>query len=170
MVVAMKAVYKMHSDCIKLFEDLDKSLNGFKSLYNHVVTFGLGNSMVSSRFVADGLTRLYSRPGNNTDFLGVNICFYDVNDPQFVEPILVAAKISYEPDTMEPAEKLKRCWDPWFAFLEWAPTRSYYEAMTINRPSKRGTIEEITVAAVPLFNITSLESALALIDIVGRPS
>ncbi len=168
-VLAMKSIVKMHSDCIKLFEDLDKSMLGFKSFYNNVVTLELGSSMSARRYLAEGLIRLYFRPGDENEFLSVNICFYDLNDPRFVEPIFVVARITYEPMAVDQREKLKRGWDPWYAFLSWIPERRYGEAVTIQRPKKRDTIETITVAAAPLFTIRTLESAVALIDLVGRP-
>ena len=73
MVLAMRSVLKMQSDSIKLFEDLDKSMPGLESFYRNVVTLGLGNSMSSRHYLAEGLIRLYFRPGNKTDFLGINI-------------------------------------------------------------------------------------------------
>jgi len=58
-VLAMKAVANMHSDCIKLFEDLDKAFPSLKSFYNTVVTLELGSSMSARSYLAGGLIRLY---------------------------------------------------------------------------------------------------------------
>jgi hypothetical protein len=167
MVLAMKAVANMHSDCIKLFEDLDKAVPSLRSFYNTVVTLELGSSMSARQYLAEGLIRLYHAPHNEAEFLSVNICFFDFNDPRFTEPLFVVARISYEPGAVDQKEKLKRGWDPWYAFLSWAPERKLGEAITLDRPKQREAIERITVAAVPLLNIHTSADAVALIDLVG---
>jgi hypothetical protein len=169
MVLAMKAVANMHSDCIKLFEDLDKAFPSLKSFYNNVVTLELGSSMSVRCYLAAGLIRLYHEPRNEAEFLSVNICFFDPNDPRFTEPLFVVARISYEPGPIDQKEKLKRGWDPWYAFLSWAPDRKLGEAMPIDRPKQREAIEQVTVAAAPLLNIHTLADALNLVNLVGGP-
>jgi len=166
MVLAMKAIANMHSDCIKLFEDLDKALPNLRSFYNNVVTLELGNSMSARRYLAEGLIRLYHAPHNEAEFLSVNICLFD-NDPRFTEPLFVVARISYEPGAVDQKEKVKRGWDPWYAFLSWAPERKLGEAMMLDRPKQRGAIEKITVAGLPLLDIHTIADAVALIDLVG---
>jgi hypothetical protein len=167
---AMKAIANLHGDCVKLFEDLDKALPNLKSFYNTVVTLELGSSMSARRYLAEGLIRLYHSQGNEAEFLSINICFFDSNDPRFTEPIFVAARITYEPGSVDQKEKLKRGWDPWYAFLSWAPERKYGEAMTLDRPKQREAIEQVTVAAKPLMDIRTIEDALAVLDLVGRVS
>ena len=164
---AMKAVIKMHVDCIKLFNDLDAAMDGFDSYFGNVVTQQLGSSINNRKYIADGLIRFYYRGKNDADMLGINVCFYDLNDPKFVEPILVAAHIVYQPMTVDQTEKYQRGWDPWFAFLSWGNDRRYGEPIQIERPRKRGTIEHLTVAAQPLFSVNN--AGLVLIDMVGRP-
>ena len=167
MVLAMTAVANMHSDCIKLFEDLDKAIPSLKSFYNTVVTLDLGSSMSARQYLAEGLIRLYHAPHNEADFLSVNICLFDINDPRFTEPLFVVARINYEPGAVDQKEKLKRGWDPWYAFLSWVPERKLGEAMTLDRPKQRKAIERITVAAVPLLDVHTITDATALIDLVG---
>jgi len=169
MMFAMKAVANMQSDCIQLFEDLDKALPGLKSFYNTVVTLDLGYTMSARRYLAEGLIRLYHSPENDAEFLSINICFFDLNDPRFTEPIFVVARISYEPTSVDQKEKTKRGWDPWYAFLSWSPERKYGEPVTIERPKQREAIEKIAVIAAPLLTINSIDDAIALIDKVGRP-
>jgi len=170
MVLAMKAVANMHSDCIKLFEDLDKAFPSLKSFYNTVVTLELGSSMSAHRYyLAEGLIRLYHEPHNEAEFLSVNICFFDLNDPRFTEPLFVVARISYEPVAIDQKEKLKRGWDPWYAFLSWAPDRKLGEAMPIDRPKQREAIEKVIVAAAKLLDIHTIADALTLVNLVGGP-
>lgn len=169
MVLAMKAVANMHSDCIKLFEDFDKAFPNLKSFYNNVVTLELGSSMSLRSYLAGGLIRLYHEPHNEAEFLSVNICFFDLSDPRLTEPLFVVARISYEPGTIDQKEKLKRGWDPWYAFLSWVPDRKLGEAITIDRPKQRETIEKVTVAAAPLLNIHTIAEALTLVNLVGGP-
>jgi hypothetical protein len=119
----------------------------------------------------EGLIRLYVRKGNEERLLGVNICFYDQNDSKFIEPIFVVANVSYLPAPSDPQEKLRRGWDPWYAFLEWShpDQRIYGKAISMGRPSKRQNIEQVTVTAAPLYTINSLKAAMQLVDLVGRP-
>ena len=104
MVLAMTAVANMHSDCIKLFEDLDKAIPSLKSFYNTVVTLDLGSSMSARQYLAEGLIRLYHAPHNQADFLSVNICLFDINDPRFTEPLFVVAS----PGALSSQERLTR--------------------------------------------------------------
>jgi hypothetical protein len=162
---ALRAVRDMHDDCIRLIHDLDKALNGYESLMGNVVTLGLGSAIYKRTYLAEGLIRLYRRKSKEDHVLGVNICFYD--DLRVVEPIFIVANIHYFAGV--PEENTKKGWDPWFAFLEWSPERTFNKALSIEKPSKRPNIELVTVAAAPLYTILNLEAATHLIDMVGRP-
>lgn len=169
MAEAMSAVRGMHSDCIRLFRDLDRELSSYESLYGNVVTLNLGSSISRQVYLAEGLIRLYVPKGNERQMLGINICFFDENDPAFVEPLFVAANIQYASATSDPQEKTRKGWDPWYAFLEWSPLRVYGQPIVIDKPPKRPSVERITVAAGPLYSVETLEDALSLIGFVGRP-
>ena len=82
------------------------------------------------------------------------------------EPIFVAANILYRTAA---ASASKIAWDPWFAFLDWAPDPIFEAAIDIKSPSKRDDVELVRVVAPPLFSIGSLGAATRLIDMVGRP-
>jgi hypothetical protein len=166
---AIRAVLDMHADCVKLLSDLDKTLVEYESIFGNVVALNQGITISRRAYIAEGLIRLYARRSDADRVLGINICFYDENDPEFVEPILVVANTRYQTKTADPQEKLKRAWDPWYSFLDWAPERVYETAIRIEKPRKRGVIEQITVAAAPLYTITSLDAATRLVDLVGRP-
>ena len=165
---SMKAIANLHGDCIKLFEDLDRALPELKSFYNAVTT-DLGSAMSARRYLADGLIRLYHPRDNESEFLSFNIAFYDMNDPLLTEPLLIAARISYEPVPIDQKERAQRIWDPWAAFLSWSPKRVFGEAIVLERPAKRGSIEKITVSASPLMSIRSISEALELVAVVGGP-
>jgi len=167
--IALKAVLEMQSDCTKLIEDLDKFMMGYRSLYGSVVTLDLGSTIGRRTYVAEGLIRLYARPEEDARVLCINICFYDRNDPKFEEPILVAANISYQPAPPDQTEKLKRGWDAWHSFLDWAPERIYDQPITLARPPKRPTIETVTLAATPLFGVKNIDDVKKLVELVGRP-
>ncbi|SFS05488.1 hypothetical protein SAMN05421771_1088 [Granulicella pectinivorans] len=166
---AIRAVLDMHADCIKLLRDLDKALPEYESLLGNVVALNMGSSISRRAYLAEGLIRLYVRKGDSSRVLGVNLCFYDENDPTFIEPIMAVANTQYLVGPADTQEKLKRGWDPWYAFLAWAPERLYGEAITIDKPAKRSSIEKTIVAATPLYAIKSLAAATRLIDLVGRP-
>ncbi len=169
MAEAMTAVRGMHSDCIRLFRDLDRELSNYESLYGNVVTLNLGNSISRQVYLAEGLIRLYVPKGNEQQMLGVNICFFDENDSAFVEPLFVVANIRYISAISDAQEKTRKGWDPWYAFLEWSPQRVYGQPIVVEKPSKRPSIERVTVAAAPLYSVVTLTDALALIELVGRP-
>jgi hypothetical protein len=164
---AIQAVLDMQDDCIRLFHDLDKALPEYRSLYGNVVTWDIASSITRRQYFAKNLIRLYVRAGREEQALGINICFYD--DEKLEEPIFVAANTRYR--TIPPSEKEKnaRGWDPGSAFLKWTEARAYRMRVTIKNPSKRSEIEQAIVAAAPLYSITTVESALQIIDLVGRP-
>jgi hypothetical protein len=168
---AICAVLEMHADCIRLFHDMDKALDDYESLLGNVVALNQGATIGRREFIAKALIRLYVRKGSEDRVLGVNICFYHQNDKKFVEPIVVVANVRYLPGPSDPQEKLKKGWDPWYAFLGWIDSdqRIYRKAITIEKPSKRPNIEQVTVAAAPMYTIINLDAAMQLVDLVGRP-
>ena len=169
MGLAMKAIINLHQDSVKLISDIDKHMQGFESFYGNVVTQGLGSSISNRKYIADGLMRHYHRAGNLSEMLGVNVCFYDLNDPNFAEPILVVARTTYVPMDVDYAERYRRAWDPWYSFLSWAPARTYGEAISLSTPKNRETIVNLTVAALPLYEVKTLAGAVGLIELVGMP-
>jgi hypothetical protein len=165
---AIKAVVDMQSDCIKLFEDLEKDkLAGLKSFYGNVVALDLGQAMSRRRYVAQTLARLYYRDGDESQMLGLNACFYDFTQPQFIEPVLIAARLTYSGKLIDASERSERGWDPWYAYFNWTTEKRYSEAITISRPPKRATLERVVLAASPLYDIRTLEAALTLLSLVG---
>jgi len=168
MAEAMTAIRGMHSDCVRLFRDLDRNLSSYESLYGNVVTLNLGSSISRQVYLAEGLIRLYIPRGNEQQVLGINICFFDENDSAFVEPLFVAANTRYVTATSDPQEKIRKGWDPWNAFLDWSPQRLYSQPILIEKP-KRASVERVTVAAAPLYSVATLTDALSIIDMVGRP-
>jgi hypothetical protein len=169
MAQAMMAIRGMHSDCVRLFRDLDRTLSSYESLYGNVVTLNLGSSISRQVYLAEGLIRLYVPKGKEQQMLGINICFFDENDNTLVEPLFVAANVRYISATSDPQEKTRKGWDPWSAFLAWSPERVYGQPILIENPPKRPSIERVIVAAAPLYSVVALEDALAIVDLVGRP-
>lgn len=166
--VAIRAVLDMQSDCIRLFHDLDKALNDLRPLLGNLVTTGNGSSINAPQlYLAQYLCRLYAPIGSEHHVLGFNICFHNFPKRQFPEPIFVTANVEYDPATPDRQEELLRTWDPWAAFLDWNSDSEFGKA--IETSPRRGTIEKIVVAAVPLYSITSLEAALKVVDLVGIP-
>jgi hypothetical protein len=164
---AIRAVLDMQDDCIRLFHDLDKAFSEYRSLNGNIVAPDQGSSIARRQYIAAGLIRCYVRTGREEQVLGINICFY--GDAKLEEPIFVAANTRYRTSTPDAREKLEMAWDPWYAFLRWSEHRVYGTPVVIENPSKRSTIEQVTVAAAPLYSITSLEAALQIVDLVGRP-
>jgi hypothetical protein len=167
MASAIQAVLHMHSDCTKLLLDLDKSLRDYRPLFGNVVTSDLGSSISRRTFIASGLFRHYFRNDDQTQVLGVNVCFF-TNDGKFTEPLFIVARLSYYASASGP-ERLDRGWDPWYAFLDWNPERKFNAAIFLDGPLKNGSVERVALAACPLLSVSSLEVANGLIDLVGRP-
>src|SRR5580698_3737311 len=95
MAMALKAVLKMHSDSSKLLLDLDRTMQGYRSLFDNIATTNLSYDVKRGKYMADGLFRHYVRDNDELEVRAVNICFCDENDHNFMEPIFVAAHLSY---------------------------------------------------------------------------
>ncbi len=165
---AIRAVLEMQSNCIRLFGDLDKALSDLQPISGNAVTSGIGIAMNAPQlYLAQFLFRLYAPAGSKHRVLGLNVWFHNHPKRLCDEPVFVAAKVKYVPETPDNKEESWRAWDPTAAFFDWSSERAFGEAMTVS--PHRGTIESIVVAAVPLYSITSLEAAVRVIDLVGRP-
>jgi hypothetical protein len=166
--MAIQAVLLMQADCIRLFRDLDKTLNELRAISGNTVTAGTGYAISASQlYLPPLLFRRYAPPGAEHRVLGVNVCLHNHPKRLFDEPIFVVANVQYNPAAPDPNEESWRAWDPWAAFLDWNSDRAYGKALTIS--PRRSTIEKIVVAAASLYSITSLEAAIGIIDLVGRP-
>ena len=167
---AIKAVLDMQSDCVKMFRDLDKQLelSDLRQISGNTITTGLGSSITSpGLYLSQYLYRLYAPRGSLQSVLGINICFHDHNVKRyFIEPLFIAANISYEATQTDEALAVKS-WDPWAAYLDWNQDRTFGTALDVN-PGRSG-ISKIAVVAVPLYSITSIEVAVRTINLVGLP-
>ncbi len=164
---ALLAVLQMQADSVKLLRDLDKRLQGYETLLGNVATLNLGSSINRNSFIAEALLRQYSKDGKWGDVLGVNICYFDSAKPsRLPEPIFVAAHLRYSNPNPDPQQKQLRPWDPWYAFLEWSANQTFRTALTLEPPFKTESLEAVTVAAIPLFEVTSLDVAAGLIELV----
>lgn len=165
---AIGAVLDMQSDCIRLLRDLDKALDPIRPLMGNLVTSGNGSSINSPQlYLTQYLFRLYAPVNANYRVLGLNLCFHDHPHRRFPEPIFVVANAEYDPAVPDRQEELQRAWDPWSAFFDWNSERTLGKALATS--PRRGSIQKITVAAVPLYSINSLSAAIETIDLVGRP-
>lgn len=166
---AIKAVVQMQADSIRLLRDLDRDFQGYKVLLGNVVTLHLGNSINNASFLADGFFRHYSPDATWGRSLVATICFFDLRKPERLpEPVFVAANIEYLNPEPDATEKLKRAWDGWYGFVEWAQNRDFHRQMIVDCPSQR-EIGKMILAAAPLYSITTIEAATKLVDLVGRP-
>jgi hypothetical protein len=167
MTTAIKAVLQMHSDASKLLLDLDKTMQGYQTLFGSIATINLSWDVKTGKYMADGLFRHYVRKDDETQVRAVNICFFDVNDLSFEEPILVAAHISYFSVAKNMPEKSKRAWDPWTAFASWNQEKVFNKRIVLDGPLKGGAIQSVILTATPLFSIHNQETVKALINAVA---
>lgn len=166
--MAIQAVLLMQADCVRLFRDLDKALNELQPLPGITVTAGAGYALSAPQlYLPLLLFRRYAPAGAKHRVLGINVCLHDHPKRLFDEPIFVAANVQYNPAAPDTNEESYRVWDPWSAFLDWNSDRTFGKALTV--PPGRSMIEKIDVAAAPLYFITSLDAAIGIIDLVGRP-
>ena len=170
---AIKAVLDMQGDCIRLFRDLDKALelDSLRAISGNNITTGLGGNSITSppgSFLARYFYRFYSLASLKHSFLGVNICFHDHGreGESSPEPLFIAANIQYDPEQAEESFATKS-WDPWIAFLDKNPEGIYGTAIAIS--PWRSNIKRIAVTASPLFSIRSIDDAIRVINVVGRP-
>jgi hypothetical protein len=166
--IAIQAVLRMQADCIRLFRDLDTALSDLKPLSGNTVTAGTGYTISSPQlYIPQLLFRRYAPLSAEHRVLGVSVRLHNHPKPPFDEPILIVGNVQYITEAPDNTEQSWRAWDPSAAFLDWSHEKSFGKAITVS--PRRSTIEKIVVAAVPLYSITSLEAAIRVIDLVGRP-
>jgi hypothetical protein len=166
--LATQAVLRMQADCVRLFRDLDKALNELQPISGNTVTAGAGNSMNASQlYLPKLLFRRYAPSGAKHLVLGVSVWLHNHPGIPLDEPIFIVGNVQYTPEAPDSNEEYWRQWDPLAAFSQWSSERTFGQASTI--APKRSTIVKIVVAAEPLYSINSLEAALKVIDMVGRP-
>jgi hypothetical protein len=165
---AIQAVLRMQADCVRLFRDLDKALNELQPISGNTVTAGTGYTINATQlYLPKLLFRRYARPGAEHLVLGVCAFLHNHPAPPFNEPLFIVGNVQCTPDASDNSEENWRAWDPQAAFWEWSPERTLGQPMTVT--PRRPTIVKIVVAARPLYSINSLEAALELVDMVGRP-
>jgi len=166
---AISAVLQMQADSVKLLRDIDRSLQGYKPLLGNYVTLGIGGSINSPNFMADGLFRHYSLDGKWGNALVVTICYFDLKRPErLAQPVFVAASLDYLDPSPDQTEKQKRAWDAWFAYVEWASEPEFGEHIVLDAPLPRDAVTRVEFVAAPLYSITSLDVASGLIDRVRK--
>ena len=166
---ALQAVLQMQADSVKLLRDLDRGLQGYKSLFGNYVTSGIGSSINTQAFLADGMFRHYSVDGKWGRSLAATICFFDLKRPERLpEPVFVAANLDYIDPSPDPNEKQKRAWDAWYAYVEWAPDRKFNEIIVLENPEQRESLTRVEFVAAPLYSITNLDVATSLIDRLSK--
>jgi hypothetical protein len=166
MGLAIQAVLQMEADCARLFRDLDKALNELRPISN-TVTAGAGYTIDAPQlYLPKLLFRRYAASSAEHLVLALNVCLHNHPAPAFIEPILIVGNVEYTPETSDRDESW-RPWDPWSAFFDWSSEMPYGRPLAVT--PKRSTVTKIVVAAEPLYSITSLEAALRVIDMVGRP-
>ena len=166
--LAIQAVLQMQADCVRLFRDLDKALNELQPISGNTVTAGAGYSMNASQlYLPKLLFRRYAPSGTKHLVLGISVWLHNHPGIPLDEPIFIVGNVQYTPETPDSTEDSWRPWDPLAAFWDWNSERTFGQALTIE--PKRSTIAKIVVAAEPLYSINSIEAALKVIDMVGRP-
>jgi hypothetical protein len=166
--LAIQAVLGMEADCVRLFRDLDKALNELRPISGNTITAGNSASINATQlFLPKLLFRRYARPGAEHRVLGVSVWLHNHPGIPLDEPIFIVGNAQYTPETTDSNEESWRSWDPLAAFGDWNSERTFGQALTV--APKRSTIEKIVVAAEPLYSINSLEAALKVIDMIGRP-
>ena len=169
MGAALRAVLQMQADSVKLLRDLDRGLQGYKSLFGNYVTSGIGSSINTQGFLADGMFRHYSVDGKWGRSLAATICFFDLKRPErLLEPVFVAANLEYIDPDPDPGEKQKRAWDAWYAYVEWAPGRKFNEVIILDNPEQRESLARVEFVAAPLYSITDLQVATSLLDRLSK--
>lgn len=163
MGIAIRAMLEMQADCIRLFRDLDKALDGMRPLLDNLVTTNLGSSINAKQlFLAEYLFRLYAPVGQDHRVLGLNACFHNHPKRFFAEPLFLAANVLYDPAKPDRPEQIQRAWDPWSAYFDWSTDRTIGKVLEV--APQRGTIQKIVVIAAPLYSLTSIEDAMNLVN------
>jgi hypothetical protein len=166
--LAIQAVLRMQEDCVRLLRDLDEALKELRPISGNTVTAGTGYSINAPQlYLPKLLFRRYAPSGVDHLNLGVNIWMHNHPEHRCDEPIFIVGNVQYAPEAPDSNEESWRPWDPLAAFWDWNSERVFGQALTV--APKRNTIIKIVVAAEPLYSINSLEAALRVVDLVGRP-
>ena len=160
MTGALSAVRKMHSDCSRLLRDIDRELDGYRSVYASIATMDLSYDVKSGLYMAEGLLRHYVKGVSPTEVIAIKIAFFE---PSIIEPLFIIAKIQYL-SPLETAPDRNKAWDPWDAFLKWTPERKLEEPILLQGPLKKGLISNMALLAVPLFSIDGEMRAQAIVQ------
>lgn len=164
---AFAAVYQLHRDVSRLLTDTSPRLGTNRTIYPYIFK-DLGYSVSTpDRWMPYNLsvqTTGGDLPANVAEF--VLVYFWD-EPPKPQEPHLVLARVTYKRgDNGLPTVEF---WDAYSACFEWGEP---FPAGVVNRFSLADSerVESVTVTAVPLFDITSVDDVLKHMQAVREPA
>ena len=162
---ALKAVATMHSQVSQLLSDCDSLFPDYEPVFGNIVTSGLTYHLKADFWMARAVYRYWFQQGKPV--LGVTAMFRSMA-VELEQPLFLVGCIEY-PDTTSQNIR-QRCdgWHLWLALRDWAPKPlALSEVINLPDPDGKGTIRNMKLIAVPLFEIENLDDVRMLFKRIG---
>lgn len=162
---ALKAIAKMHSQVSQLLSDCDGLFPDYESVFRTTVTRDLTYHVKADFWMAEGVYRYWFKP--NQPVLGVTVMFHD-REGKLEQPLLGVGSIVYLDVTAQNVRERCDGWHLWYGVMDWSPQPPRLgEVLELSDPDGNGTIENMKLIAVALFQIENLDDIKSLFGKVG---
>jgi len=162
---ALKVVAKMHSQVSQLLSDCDGLFLDYASVFGNTVTGGLTYHVKARFWMAEAVFRYWFKQGQ--PLLGITAMFHPW-EGDLEQPLLVTGRIEYPDITSENIRERCDGWPLWSAVMEWSPQPPRFdEVIELSNPDNKGTIQNMMLIAVPLFQIENLDDVRSLFERLG---
>jgi len=162
---ALKAVATMHSQVSRLLSDCDGLFPDYESVFGNIVTRELTYHVKADFWMAEGVYRYWFKEGQSV--VGITAIFHPW-EGKLEQPLLAVGCIDYSDVTSQNIRERCNGWHLWSAMMEWSPQPVRLgEVIELSDPDSKGTIQNIKLIAVPLFQIESLDDVSTLFKGIG---
>ena len=160
MGLALKAVATMHSQVSRLLSDCDGLFPDYESVFGNYATSELTYHVKADFWMAEGVYRYWFQQGQS--LLGLMAMFHG-REGKPEQPLFVVGRIDYIDITSQNVKQRCNGWHLWRAMTDWAPQPPRLgEVIDLSDPNSEGTIQNMRLIAVPLFQIENLDDVRML--------
>jgi len=162
---ALKAVATMHSQVSQLLSDCDGLFPDYEPVFGNIVTSMLTWHLKADFWMARGVYRYWFLQGKAVP--GVTAVFRS-RVVELEEPLFIVGCIDYPDITSQNIKQRCDGWHLWAALRDWAPKPPpLSEVINLSDPDGKGTMRNIKLIAVPLFQIENLNDVSTLFKRIG---
>lgn len=162
---ALKAVATMHSQVSRLLSDCDSLFPDYESVFGNIVTSELTYHVKADFWMAEGVYRYWFKQDQSV--VGITAMFHQW-EGKLEQPLLVVGCIDYLDVTSQNVRQRCNGWHLWYAAMEWSPQPvGLGEVIELSDPDGKGTIQNMKLIIVPLFQIESLDDVSTLFKRIG---